>query len=162
MKRHAIMAALVALPLLALAPEAGADWPRELDVATYADGPSEDAVAALVDDMLAAQDRAAAQGRAAAPARPAGGLHAEIERHVIEPCIDVALGTGIVTPHLVQRYGAASLAEAAKIATAPMVATLTETLRPYLPHGRPEFRAKVYDVFREFCAIEMRRKAAGG
>lgn len=110
-----------------------------------------------LDALLACYDRE----RAAAPPA-ATGLRAEIERHVIEPCIEVALAEGIAAPGIVQRNGAASLADAAKIAAAPMLAGLTETLRPYLTQGGPEFRMKAYDVFRDICLIGLRRQIAGG
>lgn len=125
--------------------------------------PPEDAPAAPceldsgLDALLACYDRQ----RAAAPPA-ATGIKAEVERHVIEPCIEVAPGWGIAAPGIVQRYGAANLTHAAKIAAAPILAELSETMRPYLTQGESEFRCKAYDVFRDICLMGLRRQIAGG
>ena len=90
-------------------------------------------------------------------------FHAEIERHLVDPCIKFALDAGMASPTERAALGDDGLARAVKARAAPILANLAEILRPYVPHQERAFRMKVYDVFREICVMELRRqhRAAG-
>ena len=95
-----------------------------------------------------------------APPETAGPahIHAEIELYLVDPCIEFALDAGMASPTERAALGDDGLARAVKARAAPMLANLAAILRPYVPHREREFRMKVYDVFREFCKMELRRK----
>ena len=131
-----------------------------------ADGDGGEDLGDFVDELLSDMDREeAATATAHAPADGAVDYHGEIERHLIDPCIEFALDAGMASPAERAALSDDGLARAVKARAAPMLAQFAAIMRPYVPHREWAFRAKVYDVYLEICKMELLRKhrsAAGG
>ena len=88
-----------------------------------------------------------------APAAPAA-LQAEIERHVLDPCLAAALRNDAVPAGLVEGMDEAGAVAALKRAASAQVARLAPLVHPLMA-GRPwPLREKFYAVIRDICIAD--------
>ena len=128
------------------------DWCHR--AATGATAGAGDDLADFVDGLLARADR---RESAAEPAGP-GELQAEMERHVLDPCLAVSIESGAVGAGVVDGTDRAGAVATLKRIARPEVARLESLARP-LVGGRPQpIRQKLYDFLRAVCIADF----AGG